>query len=159
MRNAHRGHDRIVAEDTAEVVGVGKNIFLQRQEHARGIHQIDGRNTVFDRDVLRANYLLRGHREKRTGFYGGIVHDQHDETSMDSGQSGDHASGRGGSPLFIHAVGSKGSEFKKCSGINQQIDAFAGGEASFGVLVFDCLWAPAFANDLFFIADLRDQIG
>ena len=64
LRNPHGRHHRVVAEDAAEIVGVGKNIFLQRQEDAGRIHQVNRRHPVFDRDVLGANHFLRGHRER-----------------------------------------------------------------------------------------------
>jgi hypothetical protein len=38
------------------------------------------------------------------------------------------------------------------------VDALAGGEAPFGVLVFDRFVASALADDLFFVADLRYQV-
>ena len=35
LRNAHRAHHRVIAKHAAEIVRVGKNVFLQRQENAR----------------------------------------------------------------------------------------------------------------------------
>ncbi len=103
LRNAHRRHHGVVAEDAAEIVGVGKNIFLQRQENAGGVDQIDRRNVVFDGDVLRANDLLRRHGKERAGLDRRVVHDQHDQPSLHPRQAGDHAGRRRAAPLFVHA--------------------------------------------------------
>ena len=35
LRDAHGAHDRVVTEDAAEVVGVGEDVFLQREERCR----------------------------------------------------------------------------------------------------------------------------
>ena len=41
-----RGEDGVVAEDAAEIVLVGKDLVLQRQEHARRVDEIDQRQAV-----------------------------------------------------------------------------------------------------------------
>ena len=77
-------HNRIVTKDAAKVVCVGEDIFLQRQKNACRIHQIDGRNTVLNRDVLGADHFLRRHGEECPGFYRGIVGDNHYHASMNA---------------------------------------------------------------------------
>ncbi len=64
LRNAHGAHHRVVAEDAAEIVGVGEDVLLQREKNAGGIDQINRGDAIFDGDVLRADHFLRGHREK-----------------------------------------------------------------------------------------------
>ncbi len=86
LRNALGRHDGVVAEDAAEVVGVGEDIFLQRQEDAGGIDEIDGRDVIIEGDVLRANDLLGRHREKRAGFHGGVVGDEHEGSPVNLAQ-------------------------------------------------------------------------
>ena len=93
LRNAHRRHHRVVAEDAAEVVGVGKDLFLQRQEHAGGIHQVDRRHAILDGDVLRADHLLAVIGKERAGLHGGVVGDDHHQPAVDARQPGDHAGG------------------------------------------------------------------
>ena len=158
LRNPHGRHHRVVAEHAAEVVGVRENIFLQRQEDSRGIHQVNRRHPVFDRDVLRANHLLRGHGEERARLHGGVVGDDHHQPGLNAGQPRDDAGCGCAAPLFVHAVGGVGAEFEKCSGINQQIDALARREASLAVLALDRFRAAAFADSLFFVAHLRNQV-
>ena len=77
LRNAHGAHHRVVAEDAAEIVGIGEDVFLQRKKNAGGIDQVNRGDAIFDGDVLRANHFLRGHREERAGFHGGVVGDDH----------------------------------------------------------------------------------
>ena len=97
-----RRHDGVIAKDAAKVVGVGKNIFLQRQKDAGGIHEIDGGDVIFDGDVLRANHFLRGHREKRASLHGGVVGDDHEHAAVKRAEAGDDACGRRAAPLFVH---------------------------------------------------------
>ena len=52
-----------------------------------------------------------------------------------------------------------GAQFEKCSGIDQQIDAFARGKASLIVLALDRFGPAAFADSLLFVAHLRNQVG
>src|SRR5256885_7622572 len=54
-----------------------KDVFLQRQEYSRRIHQINGWDAVLDGDVLRADDLFRRHREEGAGLYRRIVRDDH----------------------------------------------------------------------------------
>ena len=160
LRNAHRRHHRIVAEDAAEVVGVGKDIFLQRQEHAGRIDQVDRRYVIFDGDVLRANHLLRRHREERARLYRGIVHDQHDQAALHASQSGHYAGRRRAAPLLIHAPSGVSAKLEELGArIDQQRDALARGQAALLVLRLDRLFATALVDDLLFVADLCDQLG
>ncbi len=148
-------HHGIVAKDAAEVVGVRKDIFLQRQENAGGIDQIDGRKLVINGDVLRANDFFGGHWKKRAGFYRSVVGDEHHQSTADPGQAGDGSGGRRAAPFFVHFEGGEGPEFKKVSaGIDESGDAFASGEAAFFVLGLDCFGAAALANLFVLILDL-----
>ena len=150
LRNAHGRHDGVIAEDAAEVVGVGEDIFLQRQKNAGGIDQVDRGNVIVDGDVLRANDLLRRHGKERAGLHGGVVHDEHDQAPVHSRQAGDHARGRRAAPLFVHAPGGVGAEFEELgAGIDQQRNALARGQPSFLVLRLDGLLAAALLDGLF----------
>ena len=62
LRNALGGHARLVEEDAAEVLAVGKHLRLQRQERAARVHQVDAGQPVLERDLLRADVLLDRHR-------------------------------------------------------------------------------------------------
>ena len=57
LRDAARRHLRLVVEDAAEVLAVGEHVVLPRQERAARVDQVDARQAVLERDVLRAQVL------------------------------------------------------------------------------------------------------
>ncbi len=151
LRNALGAHDGVVAEDAAEIVGVGEDVFLERKKNAGGIDEIDGGNTIFDGDVLGADDFLGGHGEEGAGFYGGVVGDDHEEATGNATETGDDAGGGSAAPFFVHFVGGVDAEFEEMSaGIDESGDAFAGGEAILFVLGFDGFGATTL-TDLFFL--------
>ena len=154
-----RAHHGVVAEDAAEIVGVGKDIFLQRQKNAGGIDQINCGNVIFDGDVLRANHFFRGHREERAGFHRGVVGDEHERAAADAREAGDRASRGRAAPFFVHFVGGVDAQFEEMrAGIDELGDAFARGEPALLVLRLDGFCAAALRDLLFFVLDLRDEI-
>ena len=159
LRNAHGRHDRVVAEDPAEIVGIGKDVFLQWEKNARRVDQVDRRNPVFDGDVLRANDFFRCHREERAGFYRRVVCNDHEEASADAGETGDGSGGRRAAPFFVHFKSREGAEFKKVgAGIDQLGDTFAGSQTPFLVLGLDGFAAAALADDFVLILDLGEKV-
>ena len=104
LRNAHRAHHGVVAKHAAKIVRIRENIFLQRQKIARRIHQIDRRNVILDRDILRANDFLRRHREKRAGFHRRVVGDDHHQAPGYAPETRDDARGRRAAPFLVHLV-------------------------------------------------------
>ena len=159
LRNAHRAHHRVIAKHAAEIVGIRENVLLQRQKNARGIDQIDRGNAVFDRDVLRADHFLRGHREKRPGFYGGVVRDDHHQPARDSRQAGNRARRRRAAPFLIHFVSGVNAQLEKFrSGIDQARDALARREPALFVLRFDGFCSAALLQPRFFVFDFGEQV-
>ena len=153
LRDAHRTHNGVVAEDAAEIVGIGKNVFLQRKKNAGGIDQINGGNVIFDGDILGADHLLGRHREECAGFYRGIVRDDHHAPAGDSSQPGDGSGGGRSAPLLIHfvcGVDSKLEEFR--AGIDEFGDALARRQTAFFVLRFDGLRPASLADFLLFLS-------
>src|SRR5208282_1953945 len=159
LRDAHGRHDRIVAEDAAEIVGVREDVFLQREEDSGRVDEVDRRDAIFDGDVLRPDNFLRGHGKEGASFDGGVVHDEHDHPGLDAGESGDDAGGGGAAPFFVHFVRGIEAEFEERAGVGEELDALTRGEARFGVLAFDGFGASAFADFFFFVADLGDEVG
>ena len=58
LRNPLGRHPRLVEEDAAEVIAIGEDLGLQRQERAARVHQVDAGQAVLHRDLLRADVLL-----------------------------------------------------------------------------------------------------
>ncbi len=79
---------------------------------------------------------------------------------MDAADAG-HDSCRGrAAPLFIHAPRDISAQLEEFSVfVDQQRDALARSEAAFLVLRLDAFLAAALVDDLFFIAQARDQLG
>ena len=71
------GQRRLVVEDAAEVLAVGEHLGVLRQVGAAGVDEIDARQPVLARDLLRAQVLLDGHRVIRAALDGGVVADDH----------------------------------------------------------------------------------
>ena len=81
----------LVVEDAAEVVAVGKHLVLLGQEGAAGVDQVDARQVVLLRDLLRAQVLLHRHRVVGAALHGGVVGDHHAVHALDAADAGDHA--------------------------------------------------------------------
>ena len=59
------------------MLAIGKHLGLQRQERAARIDEVDARQAVLQRDFLRPQMLLYGHRVVGAAFDGGVVGDDH----------------------------------------------------------------------------------
>ena len=116
-------HPRLVEEDAAEVIAVGEDLGLQRQERAAGVHQVDARQAVLERDLLRAQVLLDGDRVVGAALHRGVVgHDQHFAT-RDPADAGDQS--RAGSLVVVHVPGGQRRELEKGRArVEQPVDAF-----------------------------------
>ncbi len=159
LRNSHGAHHRVIPEDAAKIVRVGEDVFLQGQEHARGVHQIDRRDAVFDGDVLRADDFLRRHGEKRAGFYRGVVGDDHHQPVANAGQPRERPRCGCAAPFFVHFIRGINAQFKEvCFRINELGDALARRLPPFLMLRFDGLCATALANRFFFVFDFREEV-
>ena len=62
LRDARRRHPGLVVEDPPEVLPIREDVGLQRQERAAAVDEVDARQPVLERDLLRAQVLLDGHR-------------------------------------------------------------------------------------------------
>ena len=158
LRDAHGGHARVVAEDAAEVVLVGEDVFLKRKEDTGGVDEIEGGEVVLHRDVLGAEDLLGGHGEEGAGLHGGVVGDDHAEAAGDATEAGDDACCGRAAPFGIHLKSRERGEFEKIgAGIEKERDALAGGEALLGMLRVDGFCAAAFADGAFLLAQCGEQ--
>ena len=133
LRNARRRHLRLVVEDAAEVLAVREDLVLQRQERAAGIDQIDARQMVVARDLLRAQVLLHGDGIVGAALDGGVVGDDHAVAPAHLADAGDDAGRR--DVAVIHAVRRQRRQLQeRAAGIEQRGDAVAHQElAALGV--------------------------
>ncbi len=87
----HRG---LVVEDAPEVLAVGEDLVLQREERAAGVDKVDARQVVVERDLLGAQVLLDRHRVVGAALDGGVVGDHDAFLSHHLPDAGDDAAGR-----------------------------------------------------------------
>ena len=124
LRDAQRRQRRLIVEDAAEMLAVGKHFGLVRQVGAAGIDQIDARQPVLARDLLRAQMLLHRHREIGAALDGGVVAHHHAFAALDAADAGDQAGAVNG--VVIHAVGGERRQFEeRRAGIDQVHHAVA----------------------------------
>ncbi len=111
----------LVVEDAAEVVAVGEHLVLPRQEGAAGVDQVDARQPILQRDLLRAQMLLDRNRVVRAAFDGRVVGDDHAFAPGHPSDAGDHA--RAGALVVVHAVGGQSRDLEKwAAGVEQAVD-------------------------------------
>ena len=65
LRDPERREARLVEEDAPEVVAIGEDLGLERQEGAARVDEVEAREAVLARDLLRAQVLL--HRQRVVG--------------------------------------------------------------------------------------------
>jgi hypothetical protein len=97
--------------------------------------------------------------KKGAGFHGGVVGDDHKQTSADASESGDRAGRRSAAPLFVHFMRGVDAQLKEMrAGVDKLLDPLASREPALFVLGFDGFWAAALGDLLFFVLDLRKEI-
>ena len=94
LRDARRGHPRLVVEDPPEVVAVGEDLGLERQERAAAVDQVDARQPVLERDLLRAEVLLDRHRVVGAALDRRVVGDDDAGRALDPADAGDDPGAR-----------------------------------------------------------------
>ncbi len=106
------------------MLAVGKHLGPLRQVGAAGIDQIDARQPVLARDLLRAQMLLHRHRIVGAALDGGVVAHDHAFAALDAADAGDDAGAV--DRVLVHAVGGERRQFeKRRAGIEQAHHALA----------------------------------
>ena len=124
---AAAGYAHVVAEHAAEVVSVGEDVFLKRQEHTGRVDEINRRDTVLNRDVLSSDNFLCSRGEESAGFYGGIIGNDHYQARVNAREPSDHTRRGRTAPILVHAEGGVDAQFEECARISQEINAFTRG--------------------------------
>ena len=94
LRDAGAGHPGLVVEDPAEVLAVGEDLVLHRQERAARVDQVQAGQPVLQGHLLGAQVLLHRHRVVRAALDGRVVGDDHALAAADPADPGDHPGGR-----------------------------------------------------------------
>src|SRR2546426_778897 len=62
LRNAFGGHPGLIEENAPEMLAIGEDFGLEREKRAPGIDEVDTRQAVLERHLLRAYMFLDGDR-------------------------------------------------------------------------------------------------
>ncbi len=147
----------VVEEGAAEVLLVGEDLVLERQEDAGRVDQIDDRQPVLEGDLLRAQHLLGGQREPGAGLDGGVVGDHDHVAAMDLADADHHPGRRGAAILLIEPLGHPEAQLQEArSRIAQRLDPLARRHLPLGALLVLRLQAAAEADAVLLLADLLD---
>ena len=124
LRDAFRRHRRLVVEDAAEVVAVREDVGLVRQVRAARIDEIDARQPVLARDLLRAQVLLHRHRVVGAALDRRVVADDHAFAAGHAADAGDDAGRR--DVVVVHAERGELRELEeRAARVEQRADALA----------------------------------
>jgi hypothetical protein len=125
LRNALGAHCRLVVEDPAEMLAVGKHLVLARQEGAAGVDKVDARQQILQRDLLRAQVLFDRHRVVGAALDRRVIGHDHAFAPGDPADPGDDSGS--GRLVAVHAAGGQRSQLQKRGArIEQAIHPFAG---------------------------------
>ena len=131
LGDARAGEPGLVVEDAAEVVPVGEDLVLHRQEGAAGVDQVEAGEPVLQRHLLGPQVLLDRHRVVRAALDRGVVGHDHAEPARDPPDAGDPPGGRGASA--VHPVGRQRGQLQEGrAGVEQGVDPVAGEELAAG---------------------------
>ena len=116
LGDALRAEVGLVEEDAAEMVAVRKHLVLVRQVGAARVDQVDARQAVLLRDLLRAQMLLDRQRVVGAALDRRVVAHDHAIDAADPADAGDQAgAGRAVAAIAIgvHAQRGQRTEFQK----------------------------------------------
>ncbi len=136
-------HDRVVVEQTGRAVLAREDAPLIGEVHARGIDQVDDRDTAAHRDLLSAEHLRDGLGPPRPGLDRRVVGHDHGFAPFHHAHARDHPGGRG---LALVAV-VRHQEPHLDPGrvvVQEERHALTGGELALLVLPLDALGSAAF---------------
>ncbi len=103
LRDAGGAHGRLIEEDPSEVIPVGEHLVLLEQHRAARVDEVDAREPVGRRDLLRTQMLLDRDRVVRAAGDRGVVGDDHALATRDAPHAGDDPGG--GHLAAVHPEG------------------------------------------------------
>ena len=120
LRDPLRRHRRLVEEDAAEVLAVGEDFVLHRQEGAARVDQVDAGQPVLQRHLLRPQVLLHRHRVVGAAFDGRVVGGDDDLAPLDPADPGDDPAARRGAVVEVLG-GERGELEERAAGVEQLV--------------------------------------
>ena len=154
LRDRCLRHRRLVVEDPAEVLAVGEDLVLHRQEGTAGVDEVDARQPVLQRHLLSAQMLLHRHRVVGAALDRGVVGHHDALAAGHPPDAGDDPGCRG--LTVVEAVGGQRRELKeRTARIQQRVDPLAGQQLATGHVPFPRALATAEGHP----AELIGQVG
>ncbi len=156
LRNTLGGHVRLVEEDAAEVLAIGKHVVLVRQIGPARVHQVDARQAILLRDLLRAQVLLHRHRIVGAPLDGGIVRHHDALASAHPPDAGNDARPR--RLVVVHAPRGELRQLQEWrTDVQQLAHALARQQLAPGQVLLACRLAAAQADARHLVAQIRHQ--
>ncbi len=142
LGNAVGRHLGLVVEDPPEVVAVGEDLVLHRQEGAAAVNQVDAGQVILLGDLLRPQVLLDGEGIVGAALHSGVVGDDNDLAAADGADAGNDAGT--GHLVGVDGVSGEGAQLQEGGAVvQQQLHALAHQQlAALGVLAA-CVLATA----------------
>ena len=151
-----RRQPRLVEEDPAEVVAVGEDVGLQRQESAARVDEVDAGQAVLLRDLLRAQVLLHRQREVGAALHRGVVGDDDAVAALDDADPGDDPR-RGRLPV-VEVPGCECIQLEeRRAGVEQAVDALARGQLATRAVALEGTLTAALRDGCRALPQLRDE--
>ncbi len=127
LGHARGGQPGLVVEDPAEVVAVGEDLGLEREEGAAAVDEVDAREPVLEGDLLGAQVLLHGHRVVGAALDRGVVGDDDAGRALDPADPGDDPGARG--LVVVHPAGGQRAQLEeRRAGVEEPVDPLADGQ-------------------------------
>ena len=156
LRNSQRRQPRLVEEDPPEVVAVGEDLGLQREERAARVDEVDAGQAVLARDLLGAEVLLDRERVVGAALDRRVVRDDHALTALDDADPGDDP-GRG-RVAVVEVPGRERVQLEERGArVDEPVDPLARGELPARAVALDRLVAAARSHLRGALAELRDE--
>ena len=156
LRDALGGHARLVVEDPPEVVAVGEDLGLQRQERAAGVDEVDAGQVVLLGDLLRAQVLLHRQREVGAALHGRVVREDDARLTLDHADAGDDPGRR--RLAVVEVPGGERAELEeRRAGVDEPVDALARGQLPARAVALHRGGAAAERDERGALSQLRDE--
>ncbi len=136
LRDAERRQPRLIEEDPAEVVAVGEDLGLQRQESTARVDEVDAGQPVLPRDLLCPQVLLHRERVVRAALHRRVVRDDRALATLDDADPSDDPGRR--SVAVVELPGGEGVQLEEGRPrIDETVDPLARRELSPRAMSFD----------------------
>ena len=138
------------------MIAIGEHLGLERKKRSTRVDQIDARQAILERDLLRPEMLLDRDREVSPAFDRRIVGDDHHLSPGDAAQARHQTGGRG--VAVVHVPSGQGRELeKRRPGVDEAVDPLSDRQLALLPVARLRLCTPALASQRQVVVQLGDQ--